>query len=85
MIKKCQSCNKEFKIIPQEEEFYKKVKINLPEFCPLCRQQRRLSFKNPRQLNKRKCDKCGAEIITTYPADFPHKIYCGKCFEENFK
>lgn len=84
MISKCKLCGKEFKIISQEEEFYNKVGLPLPVACPDCRRERRLKFKNPRQLNKRACSKCGVEVITTYPADFPYAVYCSKCFEENF-
>ena len=84
MIKVCQDCNKEFKIIPQEEEFYDKVEIDLPVSCPACRQQRRLKFKNSRNLNKRTCSKCGKDIITTYAAEFSHPVYCSTCFEESF-
>ncbi|MFA6533823.1 MAG: hypothetical protein WCT37_01475 [Patescibacteria group bacterium] len=84
MITKCQFCQKEFKIITQEEAFYSKAGLPLPTACPDCRRERRLKFKNPRQLNKRACAKCGAEVITTYPADFLPPVYCSKCFEENF-
>jgi len=81
---KCASCQKEFKIIKQEEDFYRKVDLPLPVFCPTCRQERRLAFKNPRVLNKRNCAKCGAEIITTFPTDFTGQVFCSKCFEENY-
>lgn len=84
MVKTCKTCNKEFKIISQEKKFYNKVNLALPELCPNCRQKQRLSFKNPRQLNKKTCSKCGQEIITTYPVDFEPQIYCSKCFEESF-
>ncbi len=85
MIQKCQndSCGKEFKIIEQEKEFYTKVDLSLPVFCPDCRQERRKFFKNSRDLNKRKCSKCGEEIITTYSEDFESPVFCSTCFEEN--
>jgi hypothetical protein len=34
----------------------RKYAIPSPTFCPDCRQQRRLSFRNERKLYKRKCD-----------------------------
>jgi hypothetical protein len=38
------------------ESGLKKFQIPTPNFCPDCRQQRRLSFRNERKLYKRKCD-----------------------------
>jgi hypothetical protein len=34
----------------------KKIQIPSPTLCPDCRQQRRLSFRNERNLYRRKCD-----------------------------
>jgi hypothetical protein len=38
------------------ESGLKKFSIPTPTLCPDCRQQRRLSFRNLRNLYKRKCD-----------------------------
>ncbi len=76
----CKSCSKEFLIIPQEKVFYKRKKLPLPNECPQCRQKRRLSFRNERNLHKRTCDKCGENIISTYRADSPYIIYCQECY-----
>jgi len=78
--KTCEECKKKFLIIEQELAFYKKKELPLPKRCPQCRQKLRLSFKNPRKLYKRTCDRCKAEILTTYPPDTPYKIYCQKCY-----
>lgn len=84
MISTCIQCDKEFKIISQEEAFYAKVNLPLPVRCPECRRARRLSFKNGRKLSKRACATCGAETITTYPPEFPDPVVCTRCFEEGF-
>jgi Zn ribbon nucleic-acid-binding protein len=43
--------------------------------CPECRQQRRLSFRNERNLYKRDCDATGKSIISIYSPDKPYKVY----------
>lgn len=81
--KSCATCKKEFLIIPQEKEFYKKKDLPWPDNCPECRQKRRLSLRNERKLYKRKCDKCQKDIISTYPPDSKYIIYCQECFWKN--
>lgn len=44
----------------------KKYSIPSPKLCPDCRQQRRLAFRNERNLYKRKCDMSGKDIISIY-------------------
>ena len=82
--KTCQQCNKEFRLIDMELEFYKKQGYPEPEKCPLCRQKRREALRNPRQFFKRKCDQCGKEIITTYDPKKGDIVYCEKCFSEYY-
>lgn len=80
----CETCNKNFKIIPQELKFYKRQTISVPRTCPDCRHFVRNEFRNPRELNKTSCTKCGMDIITTYPASsLPALLYCEKCYLEN--
>jgi Zn ribbon nucleic-acid-binding protein len=43
--------------------------------CPDCRQQRRLAFRNERNLYKRKCDATGKNIISIYSPDKNIKVY----------
>jgi len=78
----CEACSKDFLIIPAEQLFYKKKKLDFPENCPDCRRKRRLSLRNERKLFKRKCDKCKKEIISTYRDDSPYTIYCQECYWE---
>jgi hypothetical protein len=64
--------------------FYEKVSpifadrkelIPPPTFCPDCRQQRRITYRNERKFYKRKCDLTGEPIVSIYPEDFPGKVY----------
>lgn len=82
--KTCKQCNKQFRLIEMELEFYKKHCYPEPEKCPPCRQKRRKALRNPRQFFKRKCDNCGKEIITTHNSHLGRIVYCEKCFAEYY-
>jgi len=69
-----------YRILPQELEFYRKMNLPLPRLCPDCRHYERIKQRNPLKLYKRKCDKCGKEILTTYSPDRPEIVYCEKCY-----
>lgn len=76
----CQNCKNPFTIEPEDFAFYEKMKVPAPTWCPECRLQRRLMFRNERSLYKRKCDLCGKEMITMHSPDKPRKVYCGPCW-----
>lgn len=78
----CSKCGKQFRIIAQEIKFLQDKQLPLPTMCPTCRQERRMSLRNPRQLTKATCDKCGKEIITTPKANPAIKVYCDECYKE---
>ena len=82
-IKKCKQCNEEFKITDKDLEFYKKIspkfdgkifEIPSPSFCPDCRLQRRLSFRNEKSLYRRKCDATWKDIISMFSPDKNYKV-----------
>jgi hypothetical protein len=78
----CDHCGKNYKIIQQELEFYKKMNLPIPHDCFDCRHAERVKLKNPRHLNVRKCYRCAAEVETTYLAGEPEKVLCEKCYLE---
>jgi hypothetical protein len=78
--KECQNCKKDFTIEPDDFSFYEKIKIPPPTFCPECRRQRRLSYRNDYVFYNRKCDLCKREIISIYSPSNPQTIYCNKCW-----
>ncbi|MBI2889103.1 MAG: hypothetical protein HYY10_04230 [Candidatus Liptonbacteria bacterium] len=78
--KVCQNCNNNFTIESADREFYKKVQVPPPTFCPECRFTRRLILRNERGLYKRKCDLCGEEKIVSFPFQSPFKVYCKECW-----
>jgi len=64
----CQNCKQDFIIEPEDFEFYKKIKVPAPTFCPECRFQRRLAFRN---VNAR----TGEKILTIYPPESGIVVY----------
>lgn len=83
--RKCTICSEPFEIIPKEIEFYKKHDIVFPVYCPSCRAEQRLNFRSVREVFKRKCDACKKILITTYPPDSPHTVYCLDCWWKHIK
>jgi len=83
-ILKCESCGFNYKFISREIAFYKRMKLRIPSKCFNCRHQIRMNQRNPRVLNKTNCQKCGADILTTYPKEKhnEYKICCEKCYQD---
>jgi len=50
-----QQCTKVFRILPNELQFYRQIKVALPRLCPSCRYGERIKKKNPFKLWHRKC------------------------------
>jgi len=80
MEKICKRCGGKFEIFERDLEFYKKISVPLPAFCPLCRMQRRMRFRNERHLYPAKCGLCGKFIITSYAPGVSFPIYCNDCW-----
>jgi len=90
----CESCGKNFRIIRQELEFYRRLHLPAPRSCPDCRHGARMSHRNPNKLYSRACAKCKAPIQTSYAPDRPatplsgrprsggETVYCEKCWLE---
>jgi hypothetical protein len=76
----CQNCQNSFVIEPDDFSFYEKIGVPAPTFCPGCRFQRRLAWRNERNLYKRKCDMCTKDLISLYSADKPYPAYCKECY-----
>jgi hypothetical protein len=56
------------------------MKVPAPTFCPDCRFQRRLMFRNERHLYKRECALCKKPMLTVFSPDKPRTVYCGVCW-----
>ena len=77
---KCKNCSQRFVIEPNDLGFYEKIGVPAPSFCPRCRMERRLMWRNERSFYKRECDLCKKKIISAYHNDLPFPVYCQKCW-----
>jgi hypothetical protein len=76
----CEATKKNYRIEKFELEFYRKMGLPIPRFCPNERHRKRFLIVNPRQLWMRKCDKCDIEIQSTFAPERPEKVFCEKCY-----
>ncbi|MBN2095991.1 hypothetical protein JW752_01170 [Candidatus Peregrinibacteria bacterium] len=76
----CEDCGKNYRVITQELNFYRRNSLPIPHLCPNCRYFRRINFRNPYRLYDRQCANCQAPIQTTYAPDRPEKVLCEKCY-----
>ena len=69
-------------IIEHEQKFLQDKNLPLPNFCPSCRQTRRLMLRGGRQLFRAECQKCGKKIITSYdPKSVTSLILCKEDYD----
>ncbi len=78
--KNCQNCKNDFVIEPDDFGFYEKIKVPPPTFCPECRSQRRMAWRNDYCFYNRQCDLCEKNIISIYSKDKNRLVYCPKCW-----
>ncbi|MDD5721434.1 MAG: hypothetical protein PHT16_03245 [Candidatus Pacebacteria bacterium] len=79
-IKICQNCKKDFIIEAEDFNFYEKIKVPPPTFCPECRFIRRLAWRNERVLYRRDCSLCKKNIISMYAEFVSFPVYCRECW-----
>jgi len=76
----CQNCRKDFTIESEDFNFYEKVKVPAPTWCPECRMIRRCNSANGWSLFYRNCDKCGKRTLSAYPPEQKITVYCQPCW-----
>lgn len=85
-------CATTFRIVPQELEFYKRMNLPLPKYCPNCRHYMRLRSRNPMKLWHRSCmcessghdheGVCTQEFETAYAPERKEIVYCESCYQK---
>lgn len=75
----CQNCINDFTMEPDNIDFYNKLKVPIPTWCPHCRFIRKLMFINERSLYKGSCCYCKVPIISMYNAEVSFPVWCVKC------
>ncbi len=78
--KNCQNCQKDFTIESDDFNYYEKIKVPPPTWCPECRMIRRFSCINGWSLFFRNCDKCGKRTLSMYPESQKITVYCQPCW-----
>jgi hypothetical protein len=76
----CEVSKRPFRVIKQELDFYRQMRLPIPRLHPDERHRRRMALRNPRKLWKRKCAMCGEGIETSYSPDRPEKVLCEECY-----
>ncbi len=80
IARNCTACGTQFTVEPDDLSFYEKIGVQVPRMCPPCRAQLRLVFRNERVFYKRKCDKCGEEMVSIYSPNKPYPVWCYECW-----
>jgi hypothetical protein len=78
--KTCSKCQNSFNLETDDFSFYQKMGVQVPDMCPQCRAQLRLSFRNERVFYKRDCDKCKRSVVSMYSPNKPYVVYCYDCW-----
>lgn len=78
--RQCQNCKKDFTIEPEDFNFYEKISVPPPTWCPECRMIRRFASDNIWDLNWRTCQKCNAKVLSMYPEKSKAVVYCQPCW-----
>jgi hypothetical protein len=71
----CQNCKKEFIIEPEDFDFYAKIKVPPPTWCPECRMIRRFLWRNHTLLYKRPDSHTGEIIFSMFSEIAPVEVY----------
>ena len=71
----CQNCKKDFTIEIEDFNFYEKIQVPPPTFCPFCRMIRRFTFRNERYLFRRLSALDSKEIFSGFPPEADIKTY----------
>ncbi len=81
--KTCQNCKKDFTIEVEDFNFYEKIKVPPPSWCPECRLVRRMLWRNFRSLFKRICGICGKNLVSMYREEKTKVVYCTECWNSD--
>ncbi|MCX6807386.1 MAG: hypothetical protein NTZ80_01065 [Patescibacteria group bacterium] len=76
----CQKCQRNFRLIQMELDFYCKMKLPIPRLCPPCRRKIREKSVDSFKLYLRNCAKCKKEIEVRYSPDDLTKVECEDCY-----
>ncbi len=79
----CAKCKDRFTIDPEDFDFYANINVPPPTWCPECRNQRRMAWREERVLYRGTCALCGKAIVTIHAPGGPFTIYCRECYKSD--
>ena len=79
-VRACRSCQQNFMVEAEDFSYYEKIGVQVPRFCPQCREQLRQVHRNERSLYKRPCDLCKKPGISMYSPNKADTVYCNDCW-----
>lgn len=71
----CQNCKNQFTIEAEDFDFYEKIKVPPPTWCPECRFKRRMAWRNDWHLFYKTDTESGSKILSFIPEESPIRIY----------
>jgi len=78
--KACQNCKKDFIVELEDFNFYKRIDVPAPTWCPECRIIRRMACGNSWSFFWRNCDKCKKRTLSMYTPEQKLIVYCQPCW-----
>jgi len=78
----CKISGRPFKITPSELEFYKRMKLPLPDIHPSLRIEKRQKLAPDGKKCKSFCRKCNKKIETMLNPDEDYNFYCEDCYRK---
>ena len=91
-ILSCKSCNRNYKILPNEFLLYKKLSVPIPMECFFCRYGKRERMRGGYDLLDRQCDcsrenhehkgRCENNFKTFFTNKESRPIYCERCYQQ---
>lgn len=79
-LKICVQCEEQFKITPNDLQFYNKLQVPEPDLCPECRRIQLMCWRNERTFYSAKCAECGVAMVSCFSENSPLTVYCSKCW-----
>ena len=81
---KCKECGSDFTFTAGEQEFYaEKGFMNEPQRCKICRDNKKVASRQPKEMFIAVCAECGGEAKVPFEPKNDRPIYCSDCFAKS--
>ncbi len=82
----CVKCDKNYRIIPPELQFYKRLNIPIPRMCPDCRHDRRMTARGPNRLSAPQQCRCDYKVYQNTASHTNHpEGRCPNMFRSSYR